>query len=125
MESGSLDSNKEASFARITSNVAGLRTDEDYDAFIAHSRSKLAVVNFGATWCSHCQSIFPHFLRIAKQRPEIEFAVAQVDYMHRAAQDVTFTPTVTIFKNGKKVDEVLGASAQQIRDRVWLQTDEA
>lgn len=26
-----------------------------------------AVVNFGATWCSHCQSIFPHFLRIAKQ----------------------------------------------------------
>lgn len=51
--------------------------------------------------------------------------MAQVDYMHRAAQDVTFTPTVTIFKNGKKVDEVLGASAQQIRDRVWLQTDEA
>ena len=60
-----------------------------------------------------------------QQRPEIEFAVAQVDYMHRAAQDVTFTPTVTIFQNGKKVDEVLGASAQQIRDRVWLQTDEA
>ena len=32
---------QEASFARITSNVAGLRTDEDYDAFLAHSRSKL------------------------------------------------------------------------------------
>lgn len=53
---------QEASFARITSNVAGLRTDEDYDAFLAHSRSKLV----GGQCLDHAWGgthVFTHKLR--------------------------------------------------------------
>lgn len=58
------------------------------------------------------------------QTPGIDFAIAQVDYMHKAAEDVLYTPTLSIYRKGKKVDEFFGSNAQQIRDRVWLQTDE-
>uniref|UniRef100_A0A1D1ZPI2 Thioredoxin domain-containing protein n=1 Tax=Auxenochlorella protothecoides TaxID=3075 RepID=A0A1D1ZPI2_AUXPR len=107
----------------ITSNMTGLRTDEDMETFLNVNKSKIAVVNFGSSWCTHCQALFPNFLRLAGESQEMEFAVAQVDYMQSAASHVTFTPTLAIFRRGRKVDEFHGSSPQQIRDRVWLQKD--
>lgn len=36
------------------------------------------LVNFGSSWCSHCHQMFPHFLSLAKQFPQLKYAVAQV-----------------------------------------------
>lgn len=57
------------------------------------------------------------------QNPGMEFAVGQVDYMQSAAADVTYTPTLVVYRRGRRVDEFYGATPQQIRDRMWLQSD--
>ena len=37
-----------------------------------------ALVNFGSSWCRHCHQMFPHFLSLSKQFPQLKYAVAQV-----------------------------------------------
>jgi len=39
------------------------------------------VVEFGSTWCTHCEEMFPHFLRLSRQHPQHKYVLAQVDYM--------------------------------------------
>ncbi len=36
------------------------------------------LVNFGSSWCHHCHQMFPHFLSLSKQFPQLKYAVAQV-----------------------------------------------
>ena len=39
------------------------------------------VVEFGSTWCTHCEEMFPHFLRLSRRHPQNKYVLAQVDYM--------------------------------------------
>ena len=39
------------------------------------------VVEFGSTWCTHCEEMFPHYLRLSRQHPQNKYILAQVDYM--------------------------------------------
>ena len=39
------------------------------------------VVEFGSTWCTHCEEMFPHFLRLSRLHPQNKYILAQVDYM--------------------------------------------
>ena len=38
-------------------------------------------------------------------------------------QSIRYSPTFSFFRNGKKVDEVVGKDAQKLEDHLWLQTD--
>lgn len=59
------------------------------------------------------------------QHPQHSYVVAQVDYMKDALQGIKVTPTFAVFKKGRKVDQFFGPSPQQLRDRVWLHSDDA
>jgi thioredoxin 1 len=83
-----------------------------------------AVVNFGSSWCSHCHQLFPDFLKLTHVFPKLTYAVAQVDYMQHAVRDISLTPTIAIFHKGRKVDQFFGANRQQLRDRLWLHSNE-
>jgi len=61
----------------------------------------------------------------ASQHPQHKYVVAQVDYMKDALQGVKVTPTFAVFNKGGKVDQFIGPSPQQLRDRVWLHSDDA
>ena len=67
--------------------------------------------------CTEAQALLQH--------PQHRYVVAQVDYMKDALQGVKVTPTFAVFKKGRKVDQFFGPSPQQLRDRVWLHSDDA
>lgn len=110
--------------AKILPNVTGLRTDEQLRDFLDRNKAETVLVNFGSSWCHHCHQMFPHFLSLAKQFPQLKYAVAQVDYMHEAVKGITYTPTFAVYKRGRKVDQFFGSNAQQLRDHIWLQAQE-
>ncbi|PRW58311.1 Thioredoxin-like 3-3 [Chlorella sorokiniana] len=110
---------------QILPHIAGLRTDEQLQQFLQRWRSDTVLVNFGSSWCHHCHQMFPHFLSLSKRFPQLKYAVAQVDYMHEETRGITYTPTFAVYKKGRKVDQFFGANEQQLRDHMWLWTQQA
>lgn len=52
----------------ISSNIEGLRTDDEVQSFLSkHRAGKTALIKFGSSWCYHCQEVFPQFLKLTKQ----------------------------------------------------------
>lgn len=43
--------------------------------------------------------------------------------MQQTVNSIKYTPTFGIYRNGKKVDEVVGKEAQKLEDHLWLHTD--
>lgn len=56
----------------------------------------------------------------APQYPQHKYAVAQVENMKCVVKEVRYSPTFAIYKNGKKVDEVVGNEPQRLADHLWL-----
>lgn len=44
------------------------------------------LVNFGSSWCHHCHQMFPAFLKLSKQFPQLKYALAQVGAAAAARQ---------------------------------------
>ncbi|CAK0738844.1 hypothetical protein CVIRNUC_001101 [Coccomyxa viridis] len=109
----------------ISSNVSGARSDDELRLALLTGLSKSVIVNYGSSWCAHCHELFPHFYDLARKHPQHKYVVAQVDYMKDALQGIKVTPTFAVFNKGRKVDQFFGPSPQQLRDRVWLHSDDA
>ncbi len=58
------------------------------------------------------------------QFPQQTFVVGQLDFMEKEVKDVRFTPTFTFYKAGRKVDQFWGSDPQQLKDHVWMHSDE-
>ncbi|GAB4818051.1 hypothetical protein N2152v2_005097 [Parachlorella kessleri] len=105
---------------KILPNITGLRTDDQLQDFLARHKEETVLINFGSSWCTHCHQMFPFFIALTKQFPELAYAVAQVDYMKDAVKGITYTPTFAVYKKGQKVDQFYGAHHKQLADHVWL-----
>jgi thioredoxin 1 len=57
------------------------------------------------------------------QYDQHKYAVAQVETMHATVSSIKYTPTFGIYRNGKRVDEVVGKEPQKLADRLWLHSD--
>lgn len=57
------------------------------------------------------------------QYSQHQYAVAQVETMPQTANSIKYTPTIGIYRNGKKVDEVIGKDPQKLQDHLWLHSD--
>ncbi|BDA47618.1 probable thioredoxin [Coccomyxa sp. Obi] len=110
--------------AQIAPNVAAARTDDELRSLLVEGRDRTVIVNYGASWCLHCHELFPHFYSLAKQHPQHTYVVAQVDCMKDGLQGIRYTPTFAVYRKGRKVDQFFGPSPQQLRDRVWLHSED-
>jgi thioredoxin len=85
-------------------------------------KSKMAIVDFNATWCPPCKILTPIMNEVEKSFSQIIFAGLDVDQnqMTAAAYNVMSIPTVILFKNGVEVDRFVGAmpKAQVLK---WVQ----
>ena len=86
-------------------------TDDNFAAEI-ETYEGLAVVDFWATWCAPCRMIAPIVESLATEYAgKAKVAKLDVDNNQRTAArfNVRSIPTILFFKDGKLVDQVVGA----------------
>eukprot|EP00878_Enallax_costatus_P012851 GHUV01013419.1.p1 GENE.GHUV01013419.1~~GHUV01013419.1.p1 ORF type:complete len:142 (+),score=32.24 GHUV01013419.1:800-1225(+) len=108
---------------KLSATMTGLRTDQELADFINSSKGGTAVIEYGTSWCQKCHEMFPQFYKLSKQYSQHKYAVAQTETMRNIVSSIKYTPTFTIYRNGKRVDEVIGREPQRLEDHLWLHTD--
>jgi thioredoxin 1 len=83
-------------------------TDASFAQFTA---SGLALVDFSAEWCPPCRRMDPLVEQLAGEMPQVAFGRLDVDANPRtaASQGVLGMPTFILYKDGRKVGQVVGA----------------
>ncbi len=92
-------------------NATSAVTDADFESEIEKHQG-LAVVDFWAEWCGPCRLIAPIVDQLAAEyQGKAKVAKLDVDSNQRTAMkyNVRSIPTVLFFKNGKLVDQIVGA----------------
>jgi len=89
-------------------------TDSTFTSFV--KENSLAVVDFWAPWCGPCRFVSPVIEDIAKDYVGIiAFGKLDVDQNPKIANQygIVSIPTIMIFKNGERVDQIIGAMPRQ------------
>ncbi|KAF9596424.1 hypothetical protein IFM89_010688 [Coptis chinensis] len=79
-----------------------------------------AVINYGASWCQVCSQILPKFCQFSNNFPKLSFIYADIDECPETTQQIRYTPTFHFFRDGERVDEMIGAGEERLHDRLWL-----
>jgi thioredoxin 1 len=101
------------------SNNITVVTDENFQSEIA-GNDGLSMVDFWATWCGPCRIIAPFVEELAEQYAgQVKVGKLDVDANTRTAAQfgVRSIPTILFFKDGKVVDQVVGAVPKPVLDR--------
>jgi len=75
------------------------------------------IIDFTATWCGPCKMIGPVFNELAEDAGNLTFIKVDVD----EAEDISgkcgikAMPTFQVWKDGKKVQELVGASKEKLK----------
>lgn len=85
-------------------------TKENFEAEVLKS-DKPVVIDFWAVWCGPCKMVAPTFEALSAELPEVKFGKINVDEQPELAQQfkVMTIPTFILFKDGKVVDQTVGA----------------
>ena len=91
-------------------------TDQEFEEQVINAGTPV-LVDFWADWCGPCKMIAPIVEELAEEYDgQVSFAKVDVDSNPQAATQygVRSIPTLLIFKDGKPVDQVVGAVPKEI-----------
>jgi thioredoxin len=98
-------------------------TDDNFETEIEKADG-LAVVDFWAEWCGPCRMIAPILDQLATQyEGQAKVAKLDVDANPRSTTrfNVRSIPAVLFFKNGKLVDQIIGAVPRPMIEQKFKQ----
>ncbi|KAF5022083.1 hypothetical protein F66182_5881 [Fusarium sp. NRRL 66182] len=99
--------------------VKDIKTTQEFQDLVS-TTDKPILVDCFATWCGPCKAISPILSRLSDEAAfsdKIEFVKFDVDELPdlTANLGVRAMPTFFLFKNGDKVDELVGANLQALQ----------
>ncbi|TFL06553.1 thioredoxin [Pterulicium gracile] len=96
--------------------VTAIQSFADFKSLIASD--KPVVIDFWATWCGPCRVISPIFATLSEKYTNVAFFKVDIDEQPEIAQEVGIRamPTFVVFKNGEKIDELVGASPPKLEE---------
>lgn len=90
-------------------------TDANFESAVASS-DKPMLVDFWAPWCAPCKQIAPILEEVAEEMGDaVKICKLNVEEHQQAAQKfgIRAIPTLLFFRNGEKVDELVGMSSKE------------
>ncbi|KAG7942296.1 hypothetical protein I3843_16G095300 [Carya illinoinensis] len=86
----------------------------------ASKTSRLAILYFTATWCGPCRFISPLYTSLAGKYPKVVFLKVDIDEAKDVASrwNINSVPTFFFIKNGKEVDQVVGADKNALEKKI-------
>merc|ERR1712159_817622 len=105
---------------RLRGGVKQVATKAEFEAELTEAGSKLVVIDFTASWCPPCQRIKPVFEALSVADSDCVFIKGDVDENSETAEScgVSTMPTFMYYKNGEKVDELVGASEDELKSKI-------
>lgn len=102
-----------------TVTIIEIKTEGEFKDLTGTGQS---VVKYYAPWCGFCKKMAPVYEGYAKQYPKAHLAKVDFTQEHgkKLAQDagVNGFPTFVFYKDGKKVDEVIGADEESLKNKL-------
>ena len=89
-------------------------TKENFESEVLKSE-KPVLLDFFATWCGPCRMVGPIIEEIAEENDSFKVAKLDVDELPEIAKEyrVASIPTLMVFKDGKVVNQALGAMPKE------------
>lgn len=91
-------------------------TDETFQSEVLESDVPV-LVDFWATWCAPCRMVAPIVEELAKEyEGRLKIGKMDVDHNHMTPHSfgIRSIPTLLIFKDGRVVDQVIGAVPKKV-----------
>jgi thioredoxin 1 len=102
--------------------VTKIVTDKTWDAEVLQSKEPV-IVDFFAEWCGPCKAMAPALDQVATEMAG-KVKVVKIDVDQNPAISAKYgiraMPTLMAFKDGKKVNENVGALVQKSRLEDWI-----
>lgn len=117
-----LEELKKKFFGGVSVSVIEVGDDDFNESVIEQSKRIPVVVDFWAPWCMPCMILKPVLEKLAKEfEGKFILAKVNVDEARRVATEygIMSIPNVKLFKDGKVVDEFVGALPES-KVREWL-----
>lgn len=89
-------------------------TKNNFQGEVIHSE-KPVLLDFWASWCGPCRMVSPIVDQIAQERPDIKVCKVNVDEQQElaAAFQIMSIPTLMVMKDGKIVNQIMGARPKE------------